>query len=131
MQIVKARAAADDRRTRMDGWIKAIADAEAAAAAQPDPKVYTFLVTYRVGSEDVAQGTEAQRRSGVIELIRSIGSSEEHAMTSTWVIRLHIRSAATVLKLLSVSLDVHSDGLHVAQISYDNRKIFGRVDLES
>ncbi len=131
MRIIQALTRADARRKRIDDWIKVLAEAEAAAAARPDAKRYAFLVTYRVGNEDDEHGTEAQRRDAVIELIRSLGSAEEHAMTSSWVLRLHILSASTVLKLLCGPLSVAFDGLHVAQISYSNRRIFGRVDLES
>jgi hypothetical protein len=136
IEIDEAKPAKTIRRKRIDAWISALSFAEAAAkqVVQGGEKLSPryFLINCRIGIEPSAnKGTDAQRRSALIEIIESMRPVEKHLSTSTWLVRLHIQTATQVRDFLTGPLDVELDGLHVTHSSRDNRAAFGTTDLQS
>lgn len=109
--------------------IDALSKAETAAKSAPGGAPRLYIVNYRVdGRESIVAGTEDERRSAIVELIRSRSPREGHPSTSTWIVELHIPSAEAVLDLLGKLLDFEFDYLQVAEIT-ENRASRGDAKL--
>ena len=134
MTIVKGLTvilAEDDRARDLKPWIAALAAAEAEAAKAPQARARLYLVNYRIRDPDSdTEGPESARRSALVEIIRSRAPLEVHQSTSTWLLELHIASAAEVARLLARPLDRDIDYLHVAEVT-ENRARFGKVRVKS
>lgn len=137
LEIIQAQKATNGvRRGRIDAWIEALSKSEAAArrkaAADLKQTARYFLINYRVAIDNsVAKGTEAERRSALVEIIESLKPVDKHLSTSTWLVRLHIQEATDIVNLLIGPLDAELDGLHVTRVSNTNRAAFGVTDLQS
>lgn len=108
----------------------ALAKAETAAKGAANASPHLYIVNYRVdGRESIVAGTEDERRSAIVDLIRSRAPREGHPSTSTWIVELHIPSATTVLDLLAKPLDFEFDYLQVAEIT-ENRDSRGNAKLQ-
>jgi hypothetical protein len=112
--------------------IKELRDAEAAAAAKKLP-LLVYQVNYRVQGAGKAFGTANadQRREGLVAILRSLEDRELHAATSTWLAKLRIPSADTIIGILSKPLQLETDYIRVAEIDPDNSRHRGDADLQS
>lgn len=112
-------------------WTLALRIAEQAAARDPKAVLRSYQVNYRVGgSASVTKGTSDERRAAVIQLLRSINELEHHSSTSTWVIKLYIPAASTLVRLLGAPLERRWDFLNVVEIT-SNRDQLGDAKLQS
>ncbi|RYE94457.1 MAG: hypothetical protein EOO77_44140 [Oxalobacteraceae bacterium] len=129
--LAKVEEAAEKARLdRIDKWKRSIAAAEAKAVAAKLP-ARLYQANYRVADrKSEKQGNADERRSALVELIRSLAPKERHQGTSTWVFQLHIADAVDVANLLASPLDAGMDLLSVAEIGV-NRTILGKMKLAS
>lgn len=119
----------DGGKRQLDQWVAALAAAESAAKAAKNAKPRLFQVNYRIKQvKDQTKGSSDQRRDALVAMLESLKPSEKHASTSSWIIRLYIERANTVLNLLKGPL-ASSDFLAVAQID-KNRASVGDAKLE-
>ncbi|MDR6101789.1 hypothetical protein QE369_001986 [Agrobacterium larrymoorei] len=119
----------DGGKRQVDQWIAVLAAAESAAKAAKNAKPRLFQVNYRIKQgKDQTRGSSDQRRDALVAMLESLKPSEKHASTSTWIVRLYIERANTVLDLLKGPL-ASSDFLAVAQID-KNRASVGDAKLE-
>lgn len=119
-----------DPKHQVDQWIAALAAADAAAAAELNSKPRLYQINYRIkDATSKTKGTAEQRRTALVAMIESLEPPEKHASTSTWIVRLHIKKAATALDLLKAPV-ASFDYLAIAQID-SNRAKFGNANLES
>lgn len=123
-------AAENAKLARIDKWKRALSAAEAkAVAARLSRRLYQ--ANYRVADrKSEKQGNAGERRTALVELIRSLEPKERHQGTSTWVFELHIADAVDVANLLAAPLDSGMDLLSVAEIGA-NRTILGKMKLAS
>ncbi|SCX28604.1 hypothetical protein DSM25558_4515 [Agrobacterium sp. DSM 25558] len=127
--VEAADAEAERRKRQVDQAIAALAAAETAAKAELNSKRRLYQINYRIKDVKVkTKGTADQRRTALVAMIESLKPSENHTSTSTWIVRLHIKKAATVLGLLKGPVSSF-DYLAVAQID-SNRAKFGDANLQ-
>lgn len=129
MKIIE-ETADNERRSKIDGWIKAIKAAEAAAIGRKSP-VRLYQANYRI--EDKASATKGpadRRRESLIALLRSLAPKERHRGTSTWIFQLHVEKATDLANLFAAPLDVAIDFLAVAELT-PNKTTVGDAKLKS
>jgi hypothetical protein len=123
IEEIAARRAASDSVAKS---VKALKEAEALQAKR-EPR--EFIVNYRLSTVGrSAKGSYNDRLTHLKALIGALDGLEEHASTSTWVIKSRRSTTELVLTSLAVALDKKIDFLSVAQVG--PRKTFGTVDLE-
>jgi len=119
------------REKRVDECIQALQRAEAAAVSKK-LSLLTYQINYRVkgGGTTFGKGNANQRRDDLVAILRSLREREHHAATSTWIVRLRIPEAETIIEILSKPLELETDYLRVAQIVPENSRHRGDAELQ-
>lgn len=131
LALTLAQISARAREDRFRKLVTAIEAAEATAATDPRNLARTYQIAYRVRDPDHATlGTTAERRAGLVAMIKSFKPKEAHAATSAWFIQSRIPLADTLVGLLSAGLDPARDFVSVSQVT-SNRGSAGTASLKS